>query len=337
MIIIMKQNTGENETNPLLAEIQDAGLNPFCITGSEKVILCPPGDTDALEKLQLENNPLVEKVIPILTPYKLAGRTMFPSETLVTVSGETIGPSNFTVIAGPCAVESEDQVMKTAEAISKLGLTFMRGGAYKPRSSPYSFQGLHEDGLKILAAAREQYGVKIVTEVLSMNEVELVSQYADILQVGARNMQNFRLLEALGKCDKPILLKRGISASIEELLMSAEYILNQGNPNVILCERGIRTFETAYRNTLDLAAVPVLKRKTHLPVIVDPSHAAGNRDLVPPLAKAALACGADGLLVEIHPDPANARCDGKQSLNFKQFTPLMKQLRAYAKIEGRTL
>jgi len=337
MIIVLKNNTSKEEIDSILEKIRDLGLKPLYMPGTEKVVLGALGDERVLGDLQLENNPAVEKVLPILTPYKLASRDLYPSETVIEVGDDLIGTPYFTVIAGPCAVENQKQILETGDCLQKNHVKFIRGGAFKPRSSPYSFQGLGEEGLKILSTAREKYGLHVVTEVLATEDVELVGRYADVLQIGARNMQNFRLLKAVGKTDKPVLLKRGMSATVQDLLMSAEYILNEGNKNVILCERGIKTFETIYRNTLDLTAVPILKQKTHLPVIVDPSHAAGNRDYVIPLAKAALVSGADGVIVEIHPDPVRAISDGKQSLFFHQFDLLMKQLKPLAKTEGKIL
>ena len=337
MIIIMKNEATRVQIDAILGRIAELGLKPLCMPGTEKVVLGALGDERVLAGLRLENHPQVERVIPILSPYKLASRELYPSETVIQVGTHQIGTPRFTVIAGPCAVESEAQLMAAARHISAGGAVFLRGGAFKPRSSPYSFQGMGEEGLRLLAKARETYGTAVVTEVLSTEEVALVAGYADVLQVGARNMQNFRLLREVGRSGRPVLLKRGMSASISELLMSAEYILSEGNPDVILCERGIKTFETAYRNTLDLTALPILKQKTHLPVIVDPSHAAGHRDYIIPLAKAALACGADGVIVEVHPDPAAALSDGQQSLDLPMFDEMMRQLRRLAKVEGRIL
>jgi len=337
MIIVMKNNATPEQIEAILARIKELGLKPLHMPGTEKVVLGALGDERVLAGLRLENHPAVERIMPVLTPFKLASRDLYPAETVIALNGRLIGRPNFTVIAGPCAVESETQIMAAAERLQRSGAHFLRGGAFKPRSSPYSFQGLGLEGLKLLAAARARYGLPVVTEVLSSEEVEMVARYADILQIGARNMQNFRLLEAAGRAGKPVLLKRGMSATIQDFLMSAEYVLNTGNTRVILCERGIKTFETAYRNTLDLTAIPVLKQKTHLPVIVDPSHAAGDRDYVVQLAKAALVCGADGLMVEVHPDPAAALSDGKQSLYPDQFERLMQQLAGLARCEGRTL
>jgi 3-deoxy-7-phosphoheptulonate synthase len=281
--------------------------------------------------------PGVERVVPISTPYKLASRETKKLKSFLKVNGLEIGNGRFVVMAGPCAVENETQLMETAKAVRDAGASILRGGAFKPRTSPYSFQGLGEEGLKILAQAREAFGLSVVTEVTSPKEVELVAFYSDILQVGARNCQNFSLLKEVGRIRKPVLLKRGMMTSIEEFLMSAEYVLSEGNNDVILCERGIRTFETATRNTLDISAVPVLKEKTHLPVIVDPSHAAGNWKYVPPLSMAAVVVGADGLIVEVHPWPEKALSDGSQSLKPERFRMLMTDLRQLAPLVGRDI
>jgi 3-deoxy-7-phosphoheptulonate synthase len=276
--------------------------------------------------------PGVEKVMPILQPYKLASRETKDGNTVIKVGDVEIGGPKCIVIAGPCAVESEKQLLETARAVKKAGASMLRGGAFKPRTSPYSFQGMGEEGLKILARAREETGLPVVTEVMNPSDVELVERYADVLQVGTRNVQNFALLKAVGSAKKPVLLKRGMMTTLEELLMSAEYILASGNDHVMLCERGIRTFETAMRNTLDISAVPVLKDKTHLPVVVDPSHAIGQWRFVLPLAKAAVAVGADGLMIEVHPDPQNALSDGPQSLKPEKFVKLMEEIEAIGKI-----
>jgi 3-deoxy-7-phosphoheptulonate synthase len=281
--------------------------------------------------------PGVESVVPILKPYKLASREVKSSNTVCQVGDATIGGKEIAIMAGPCSVESRDQVCTTAKLVKEAGANFLRGGAYKPRTSPYSFQGLEEEGLILLQEAKELSGLPIVTEVMNPREVDLVAQYADIMQVGARNVQNFSLLKELGKIDKPILLKRGMMTTIKEFLMSAEYILSEGNRNVILCERGIRTFETATRNTLDLSCIPVLKKETHLPVIVDPSHATGHWDMVESMARAAIAAGADGLMIEVHPDPAHAFSDGPQSLKPAKFAALMDHIRPFINLMDRTL
>jgi 3-deoxy-7-phosphoheptulonate synthase len=276
-------------------------------------------------------------VVPILAPYKVASVEVKPEPTVVRVGSLTVGNGHVGMIAGPCSVETEEQIISTAQAVKKAGATALRGGAFKPRTSPYSFQGLKEDGLKLLAAAREVTGLAVVTEVISPEDVELVASYADVLQIGARNMQNYRLLEAVGNADRAVLLKRGPSATIDELLLAAEYVLNEGNPNVMLCERGIRTFESHTRFTLPLATVVYLHEKTHLPVVVDPSHGTGHASLVPDMAVASVAAGADGLIVEVHPDPEHAASDGYQSLTFGQFADTMARCRAVAKAIGRTM
>lgn len=337
MIIVLKHEATRAHADAILAAISREGLKPLYMPGTERVVLGALGDERVLASLHLESHPMVDRVVPILSPYKLASRELYPSETVIDVGGRLVGAPNFSVMAGPCAVESEAQIMDTARRTKAAGATFLRGGAFKPRSSPYSFQGLGEEGLRLLRQAGDATGLAVVTEVMAPDEVALVAAYADVLQVGARNMQNFRLLREVGQAGRPVLLKRGMAASLDELLMSAEYVLSEGNPAVILCERGIKTFETAYRNTLDLAAVPVLKSRTHLPVIVDPSHAAGYREYVIPLAKAALVCGADGIIVEVHPEPERALSDGRQSLYPTQFEELMKGLRRLAGTEGRVM
>src|SRR3984893_4801593 len=281
--------------------------------------------------------PQVEKVVRISAPYKFVSKEFRTGKTRIKVNGTEIGGDEFVVIAGPCSVESEEQIMRSAEAVAKTGAKFLRGGAFKPRTSPYDFQGMEEDGLKLLQKAKKTTGLAIVTEVMGDRDVDLVAQYADIMQIGARNMQNFMLLKTLGKCGRPVLLKRGLSSTIRELLMSAEYIVAHGNPEVILCERGIRTFETATRNTCDISAIPVLNELTHLPVILDPSHATGKRSLVPAIARAGVAVGADGLIVETHPAPEKAISDGAQSLDLTPFAKLMAELKPYGALwkEGR--
>ena len=279
----------------------------------------------------------VERVVEITQPFKLASRTFKPSPSVYDINGARIGGDNFCVIAGPCAVETRQQVLETAQFLKEEGIKFLRGGAYKPRTSPYSFQGLKEEGLEILKEASQESGLRIVTEVMDTREVELVSKYADVLQIGTRNMQNFSLLKEVGRTDKPVLLKRGQSATYRELLMAAEYIISEGNNQVILCERGIRTFTDETRNTLDISAIPIVKRYSHLPIIVDPSHASGDWRYIIPLSKAAVAAGADGLIVEVHPDPRNALSDGNQSLNFEQFRELMRQVRKLVQVEEKVL
>jgi len=333
MIIVMKSKADQQELDNVIKWMESAGYNAHVSKGVERTIIGAVGDERGKVFLKAaETMPGVEKVMPILAPYKLASRETKEGNTVIRVGDVEIGGPKFVVIAGPCAVESEEQLMESAFVVKKGGASMLRGGAFKPRTSPYSFQGLGEEGLKILAEAREKTGLPVVTEVMSAPDVELVETYADVLQVGARNTQNFALLKAVGQAKKPVLLKRGMMTTLEELLMSAEYILSEGNDEVILCERGIRTFETAMRNTLDISAVPVLKDKTHLPVIVDPSHAIGQWKFVLPLAKAAVAVGADGLLIEVHPDPQHALSDGPQSLKPKKFYKLMDEIESIAKI-----
>jgi 3-deoxy-7-phosphoheptulonate synthase len=305
--------------------------------GQERVVLGALGDERAIESLHLDSDPMVESVKPILAPYKLVGREMHPHDTIVDLGGTQIGGGRFTVIAGPCAVESLDQMLATARAVKAAGAHALRGGAYKPRTSPYSFQGLGQEGLDILREVSAETGLPAVTEVVDGGDVELVDGYAAAFQAGARNMQNYRLLQALGRSRKPVILKRGMAAKVDDLLLAAEYILAEGNPNVILCERGITTFETATRNTLDLSAIPVIKQRSHLPILVDPSHGTGLRELVAPMAKAALACGADGILVEVHCDPPNALSDGRQSLFPEQFAAMMRELRPIADAVGKVM
>jgi 3-deoxy-7-phosphoheptulonate synthase len=295
------------------------------------------GDERVLAGLHLESHPLVERVTPILTPYKMVSRDLHPENTVVKIGQAPVGGKEFLVIAGPCAVESREQMLASAQAVREAGAHCLRGGAFKPRSSPYSFQGLGVKGLRILKEASEKTSLPFVTEVVEAGDVPTVERYADAFQVGARNMQNFRLLTKLGQCRKPVILKRSMAATVEDLLLAAEYIVSEGNPDVILCERGIRTFETATRNTLDLNAVPFLKQKSHLPVIVDPSHGTGVRDFVPAMAKAAAACGADGLLIEVHINPKEALSDGQQSLYPEQFSRLMQELRPFVAAAGREL
>jgi 3-deoxy-7-phosphoheptulonate synthase len=333
MIIVMKSKADQQELDNVIKWIESVGYKAHVSKGVERTIIGAVGDERGKVVLKsAENMPGVEKVMPILQPYKLASRETKEGNTVIKVGEVEIGGPEFVVIAGPCAVESLEQLMESAVVVKKAGASMLRGGAFKPRTSPYSFQGLEEEGLKILAQAREKTGLPVVTEVMRGSDVELIESYADVLQVGARNTQNFALLKAVGQAKKPVLLKRGMMTTLEELLMSAEYILASGNDQVILCERGIRTFETAMRNTLDISAVPVLKDKSHLPVIVDPSHAIGQWKFVLPLAKAAVAVGADGLLIEVHPDPQHALSDGPQSLKPEKFYKLMEEIESIAKI-----
>ena len=324
----MKRGASEGQIDHVIHWIESVGYNAHPSRGVERTIIgCVGDDRGKIQLTYAESFSGVEKTVPILKPYKLASREAREGETVIHVGRLRIGGGGFVVMAGPCSVESEEQMMESAYIAKKGGADILRGGAYKPRTSPYSFQGMEEEGLKLLKKAREKTGLPVITEVMSTMEVDLVEEYTDVLQVGARNVQNFSLLKRIGQCKKPVLLKRGMMTTIEELLMSAEYILSSGNAQVILCERGIRTFETATRNTLDISAVPVLKSLTHLPVIVDPSHAAGHWHYVRPLSRAALAVGADGILVEVHPDPAKAVSDGVQSLKPEKFYSLMEELR----------
>ncbi|PLX87907.1 MAG: 3-deoxy-7-phosphoheptulonate synthase [Desulfuromonas sp.] len=339
MIIVMQKGASKEALVEVEKRIVELGYQPHVIHGETRNVIGAVGDERGKEVLQtLEVLPGVERVVPILKPYKLASREVQPETSEIEIApGVTIGGKEFVVIAGPCSVESQQQIIESAQAVKNSGARLLRGGAFKPRTSPYSFQGMEEDGLKLLAEAREMTGLPIVTEVVNPRDVELVAKYADIMQVGARNTQNFALLKMLGQLDKPILLKRGMATTIQEFLMSAEYILSEGNRRVILCERGIRTFETATRNTLDLAAVPVLKQQTHLPVLIDPSHATGHAHLVPPMCYAAAAAGADGLIVEVHPCPEEASSDGPQSLRPEDFDRMMKKLKLFVEAADRTL
>ncbi len=337
MIIVLKPEATKEQADELLARIAALGLKPLYMPGTERTVLGALGDERVLESLHLDGHPLVERVQAILAPYKLVSREMHPHDTVVDLAGVPVGGPHFTVIAGPCAVESLEQMRDTARAVKAGGARGLRGGAYKPRTSPYSFQGLGREGLTILRETAEEFGLPSVTEVVEVADVEIVEEYAAAFQVGARNMQNFRLLKALGQSRKPVVLKRGMAARVDDLLMAAEYILAEGNPNVILCERGIQTFETATRNTLDLNAIPVIKSRSHLPILVDPSHGTGIRDLVAPMAKAAAACGADGLLIEVHSNPAEAWSDGKQSLYPEQFATLMREIVPFVTAAGKTL
>ncbi|MEK7379604.1 MAG: 3-deoxy-7-phosphoheptulonate synthase [Gemmatimonadota bacterium] len=337
MIIVLKPEADKAVADDLLGKISSLGLKPLYMPGAERVVLGALGDERVLDQLHLDSHPMVESVQRILAPYKLVSREMHPHDTIVDLGGVPVGGATFVVIGGPCAVESPEQMRKTATAVKQAGAVALRGGAYKPRTSPYSFQGLGEDGLRILRDVAREMGMPSITEVVEVADVELVEQYADAFQCGARNMQNFRLLKALGQSRKPVILKRGMAAKVEDLLMAAEYILSEGNPNVILCERGIQTFETATRNTLDLNSVPLIKQKSHLPILVDPSHGTGIRELVGPMAKAAAACGADGLLIEVHCAPEEALSDGRQSLYPEQFATLMRELEPFVRAAGKRL
>jgi len=330
MIISMKLHSTREEIDEVCGIVKHFGYKVHSIEGEERVVIGVVGVGDVTPCLEsVEALPQVEKVVRISAPYKFVSKEFRRGKTRIRVNGTEIGGDEFVVIAGPCSVESEGQIMRSAEAVVKAGAKLLRGGAFKPRTSPYDFQGLEEEGLRLLQKAKKATGLGIVTEVMGDRDVDLVAHYADVMQVGARNMQNFMLLKALGKCGRPVLLKRGLSSSIKELLMSAEYITAHGNPDVILCERGIRTFETATRNTCDISAIPVLNELTHLPVILDPSHATGKRSLVPAVARAGVAIGADGLIVEAHPAPEKAISDGAQSLELGQFARMMEELQPY--------
>ncbi len=337
MIIVLKPNATKKQVDHVVEKIKGLGLKPLVSRGTERTIIGVIGSEDALRVQPLEVFPGVEKVMPVLKPYKLVSREFKPESTVVSVNGVKIGGKHVVIMAGPCSVESRAMLMETAKAVKRSGAQILRGGAFKPRTSPYSFQGLGEEGLKYLRDIAKSLGMSVVTEVMDTRDVELLARYTDILQIGARNMQNFSLLKEAGQSHKPILLKRGLSATISDFLLAAEYILAQGNFNVILCERGIRAFEEETRFTLDLSAVPVIKKLSHLPIVVDPSHSTGLWDLVGPMARAGVAAGADGLLIEVHPNPEAALCDGPQSLLPKKFAALMKELKAVAHAVGRTL
>ena len=326
MIIVMKMGATVEQIEEVSTRLTEEGFKIHLSQGVEKTIMGAIGDRTRMESLDLEALPWVEKVVPILAPYKLVSREFHAADSIIRVGGHEIGGSKIHVMAGPCAVESRAQILETAHAVREAGATFLRGGAFKPRTSPYSFQGLEEEGLRYLAEARDETGLLVITEVIDAQDVSLVANYADVLQIGARNMQNFVLLKEVAKCGKPVLLKRGPSATLEEWMMAAEYIMDGGNYQVMFCERGIRTFESYTRNTLDLSMVPALHALSHLPVIVDPSHGTGKWQLVHPMAKAALAAGADGLIVEVHPHPEKAVSDGKQSLTPEKFQIMMADL-----------
>jgi len=328
MLVVMHKTASAQEINHVCKVIRDLGLMPNPIPGAQRVAIGITGNKEMVNTGLITGLPGVMEIIHVTKPYKLASREMKPDDTVVRVDGVTIGDQAIVVIAGPCAVESREQMLVTAQSVKKAGAKMLRGGAFKPRTSPYSFQGLGEEGLKIMAETKQKIGLPVITEVMDTETFELVEKYVDILQIGARNMQNYSLLKKAGKSAKPILLKRGMSATLTEFLLAAEYIISEGNQNVILCERGIRTFDDHTRFTLDIGSIPELKQITHLPVIVDPSHAAGKRDLVIPLARAAIAAGADGLIVEVHPEPDKALSDGAQSLTISMFEHLMDEINA---------
>lgn len=332
MVIVMRKDAPQEVIEKITKKMISLGCEVHKVEGTGQTILGLVGDTSKINPSQIEANAHVQKLLIVEHPFKLAGRDFHPNDTIIDVDGVKIGGDNIVVIAGPCSVESEDQLMTIAKAVKASGANMLRGGAYKPRTSPYSFQGMQEDGLKLLKKAKEATGLPIVTEVMDETNFDIVEKYADILQIGARNMQNFSLLKRAGKSKKPILLKRGLCGTFEELLMSAEYIMSKGNPNVILCERGIRTFETYTRNTLDISSVPALQELSHLPIIVDPSHACGRWNMIEPLSKASVACGADGLMIEVHHEPELAASDGAQSLKPEKFETLMRSVEKIAKV-----
>lgn len=337
MIVVMKANATRGQIVNVTARIEGMGCQAHISEGQERTIIGIIGNGRPLDREQLERLDGVDRAVPVLRPFKLSSRDFHPQDTVVPINGVAVGGKKLMIMAGPCAVEDEAQILAAARAVRDAGAHMLRGGAFKPRSSPYSFQGLGEEGLKLLALARQETGLPVVTEVIAPEQVSLVAAYADVLQIGARNMQNYALLHAVGESQRPVLLKRGMMSTVEELLMSAEYILSHGNDRIILCERGIRTFEKYTRNTLDINAVPLLKQLTHLPVVVDPSHATGKWELVAATSRAAVAAGADGLIVEVHPHPEQALSDGAQSLKPEVFRNLMEQVRAVAGAVGREL
>lgn len=337
MMIVMKDGATKQEIQEVIDMIDAAGGEGHMSQGEFKTIIGAIGDREKISQIPFEALTSVEKVIPIMKPYKLVNRQFKPENTVVELGEARLGSDQFVMIAGPCAIESEEQLLQAAHEAKRVGAKIIRGGAFKPRTSPYSFQGLGKEGLKLLAAARDETGLPVVSEVMDPRHVEMVAEYVDMLQIGARNMQNFLLLKEIGQQHKPVLLKRGLSNTIEELMMAAEYIVREGNKSVVLCERGIRTFESATRNTLDLSAIPVVKNISHLPIIVDPSHATGNVKIIPALTMAAMAVGADGVMVEMHPNPKAALCDGEQSLEFESFEALMDSLKALAPTLGRVM
>jgi 3-deoxy-7-phosphoheptulonate synthase len=338
MMIVMKPTATEQEVQAVIDRIETVGARAHIVAGSELTVIGAIGDREHVARLDLDGAPGVDRMVPILKPYKLASSEFrHGRRTVLEIAGRRIGGEHFALIAGPCTVESREQTLETAHTVCAAGAAMLRGGAYKPRTSPYAFHGLGQEGLRLLAEAKEQTGLPIVTELMDMRDLDDVLEVADVIQVGARNMQNYSLLTEIGRSGRPALLKRGLSSTLEELLMAAEYILKEGNAAVMLCERGIRTFETAYRFTLDLTAVPVLKELSHLPVVVDPSHAAGRRDLVTPLSLAAAAAGADGIIVEVHPRPDEAICDGPQALVAEEFAQYVERVHAAAAVAGKVL
>lgn len=338
MIIVFKPKTKDEDVQKIVKQVEAKGLTTHIVVGEETTICGIIGDVTKVDPRQIEVSPVVDHVMRVSEPYKLANRAFHPEDSIIDVSGVKVGGDHLALIAGPCSVESKEQVIEIAKAAKAAGANMLRGGAFKPRTSPYAFQGMGTAGLDILVAAKQETGLPIVSELMSAQYIDEFNEKVDLVQIGARNMQNFDLLKEVGKrCKKPILLKRGLSSTYEEWIMSAEYIMASGNPNVILCERGIRTFESYTRNTLDLQAIPVIKRLTHLPIIIDPSHAGGKWWLVEPMAKAAVAAGCDGLMVEVHNDPEHALCDGAQSLKPEKYTALLKQVGEIAKIVGKEI
>lgn len=336
MIVIMKPGAAQSSIDSVIHYIEGSGLTVHLSRGEEVTIIGVVGDKSRLSRDNLTVYKDVDRIVPVTETYKLANRKFHPNPTAVKVGNTEIGPDNLTIMAGPCAVETEEQLMTIARAVKAAGATILRGGAYKPRTSPYSFQGLEEEGLRYMQTAREETGLATICEVVSLDAIEAAVKYVDMIQIGARNMQNFILLKEAGRSGLPVLLKRGLCATVDEWLNAAEYIMSEGNSNVVLCERGIRTYETATRNTLDLSAVPVMRERTHLPIIVDPSHSTGDYKYVPPMAKAGIACGADGLMIEVHNDPAHALSDGPQSLTFEHFDALTKELKPFSDLVGRS-
>lgn len=338
MMIVMKEGATEDQIAQVVEKVESVGCSAHVSKGELLTVVGAIGDRDKDELLHLEGTPGVDQVVPIAKPYKLASRQFKDGkDSVLEIGGRKVGGTDFALMAGPCTVESRDQMLTSADEVAAAGVTMLRGGAYKPRTSPYSFQGLGREGLRLLAEARERTGLPIVTELLDLRDLDDVVEYADVIQVGARNMQNYALLTEIGRSGKPVLLKRGLSATIEELLMASEYVLKEGNGDVMLCERGIRTYENAYRFTLDLLAVPALKEQTHLPVIVDPSHAPGRRDWVEPMALAAAASGADGIIIEVHNDPSKAICDAAQQVPTSEFGGMVERLEAVVSVVGKTI
>lgn len=337
MIIVMKKGAPTEHINRILDELTEAGLQPMPLYGTERTVIAVIGDERHLNEHHMSGLPGVAKVMPVLQPFKLVARETKHENTIIDIKGVQIGGKEVVMMAGPCSIESEEQMFEVARAIKNAGCRVLRGGAFKPRTSPHQFQGLGVKGLEIMKKVADEFDMVTVTEVLDPRDVEVVAQHVDMFQIGARNMQNFTLLKEVGRANKPVLLKRGMSATIKEFLLAAEYVMSEGNPNVILCERGIRTFETDTRNTLPLATVPLVKELSHLPIIVDPSHGTGKRDLVAPMSRASVACGADGLIIEVHPNPDKALTDGDQTISNEQFAALMDELKPIAKAVGRSI